>query len=518
MKPKEKPRKTGSSLMDALGLGKKNKSEVTPGQTATSNRETGAEVISILRSIDFAHGRLQSMADEDSYRTMSRVRDAAVKALMDAPTIFDKVEGIGETMAYAAKAWKTAVQDGLPNKADCAMKAIATGATHLWSNIPEDKEEERDAILKRREQYIENYKIAIQLNETIDRLHRSIAGIQQEIDKKREAEKAFAAEVKEMAKTPEGEARFARSYAAIGNVGILDGEDREFGIRLRENRINSQSIAMLKNQFASDRTQLSAARQQLEPVLLRLKKNPDLSGLEPAGRVAGILREMEDEQAHVISVAKIINTKMNDSISRMEAIMNSSDAQELQADDQSYLTAILRGNKISPQDKAVIEAERQRLQREELQRQQDEAAEKERIRDAVVGQLAVQEAKFDVNSIVTAQDMEIAMKKLGGILRQMYRMDHNVSVTKKDLKEARNLQFDNTVEPIAFSERAALVDERFVERIIQGESIADCLQAVPVGSTGPLESDMGPINFEPPAGGATAEDLKILQDQTGQDW
>lgn len=69
------------------------------------------------------------------------------------------------------------------------------------------------------------------------------------------------------------------------------------------------------------------------------------------------------------------------------------------------------------------------------------------------------------------------MKKLGGILRQMYRMDHNVSVTKKDLKEARNLQFDNTVEPIAFSERAALVDERFVERIIQGESIADCLQA-----------------------------------------
>lgn len=156
MKPKEKPRKTGSSLVDALGLGKKKKSEVTPGQTATSNRETGAEVISILRSIDFAHGRLQSMADEDSYRTMSLVRDAAVKALMDAPTIFDKVEGIGETMAYAAKAWKTAVQDGLPNKADCAMKAIATGATRLWSNIPEDKEEERDAILKRREQYIEN--------------------------------------------------------------------------------------------------------------------------------------------------------------------------------------------------------------------------------------------------------------------------------------------------------------------------------------------------------------------------
>lgn len=324
---------------------------------------------------------MATLAQEESCKTSERVK-AGQKISRDNGVLYGNgnilgYDRVGDT--YAAKAWKTAVQDGLPNKADCAMKAIATGATRLWSNIPEDKEEERDAILKRREQYIENYKIAIQLNETIDRLHRSIAGIQQEIDKKREAEKAFAAEVKEMAKTPEGEARFARSYAAIGNVGILDGEDREFGIRLRENRINSQSIAMLKNQFASDRTQLSAARQQLEPVLLRLKKNPDLSGLEPAGRVAGILREMEDEQAHVISVAKIINTKMNDSISRMEAIMNSSDAQELQADDQSYLTAILRGNKISPQDKAVIEAERQRLQREELQRQQDEAAEKERL-------------------------------------------------------------------------------------------------------------------------------------------
>lgn len=77
-------------------------------------------------------------------------------------------------------------------------------------------------------------------------------------------------------------------------------------------------------------------------------------------------------------MCKVINTKERQ-LSRVEAIMNSSDAQELQADDQSYLTAILRGNKISPQDKAVIEAERQRLQREELQRQRDEAAEKERL-------------------------------------------------------------------------------------------------------------------------------------------
>lgn len=47
---------------------------------------------------------------------MSLVRDAAVKALMDAPTIFDKVEGIGETMAYAAKAWKRPFRTGCPTR------------------------------------------------------------------------------------------------------------------------------------------------------------------------------------------------------------------------------------------------------------------------------------------------------------------------------------------------------------------------------------------------------------------
>ena len=86
-----------------------------------------------------------------------------------------------------------------------------------------------------------------------------------------------------MRKTPEGEERFAKIYAvidtvgiaAIGTVGILDDEDREFGIRLRKNRINSQSIGMLEELLYSDQSKLDDARQQLEPVLLRLKKNPD---------------------------------------------------------------------------------------------------------------------------------------------------------------------------------------------------------------------------------------------------
>lgn len=106
MKPKEKPRKNRQFPCGRPGPGQKEKIGGHPRADGHQQPRDRSRGLSILRSIDFAHGRLQSMADEDSYRTMSLVRDAAVKALMDAPTIFDKVEGIGETMAYAAKAWK----------------------------------------------------------------------------------------------------------------------------------------------------------------------------------------------------------------------------------------------------------------------------------------------------------------------------------------------------------------------------------------------------------------------------
>lgn len=144
-------------------------------------------------------------------------------------------------------------------------------------------------------------------------------------------------------------------------------------------------------------------------------------------------------------------------------------------------------------------------------------AEKERIRDDVIGLLAVEEAEFDLNSIATAQDMERAMKRLSGLLRQMYRMNRNISVTSKELKESRNLEFDNTVEPVAFSARAELVDERFVERIIHGESIEECIQTAPLGDAVRPVPDQ--FDFGAPDDGKTAQDDRAwLREQSGQNW
>lgn len=159
--------------------------------------------------------------------------------------------------------------------------------------------------------------------------------------------------------------------------------------------------------------------------------------------------------------------------------------------------------------------------------QLSDAGEKERIRDAALGLLAVQEARFDLSSIATSQDLERSMKRLSSILRQMYRMDHYISVTSGDLKKSRGVTFDSTVEQDLFTDRAQMVDERFVERIIQGESIEECMRSTsshtaPVAPAAPVAVDGSgqPLpNFEDPGAGKPSEvDVDFMREQAGQDF
>lgn len=151
-----------------------------------------------------------------------------------------------------------------------------------------------------------------------------------------------------------------------------------------------------------------------------------------------------------------------------------------------------------------------------------DASEKKRIHDAVVGLLAVQEARFELSSITTSQDLERSMKRLSSILRQMYRMDHYVSVTSEDLKEGRrqSSDFEDTVRSTLLTERAEKVTEELVERIIQGESVEDCMRSTS-GRTASAADDSGqPIpDFEnPDTGKPSEEDIDLMRRQAGQDF
>ncbi len=146
-----------------------------------------------------------------------------------------------------------------------------------------------------------------------------------------------------------------------------------------------------------------------------------------------------------------------------------------------------------------------------------DAMEKERIHDAIIGLLAGDEATLDLSSISSAKDMDYAKRNLEKILRQMYRMNaSSTSLTKKELRENTGMAFDDTVEPITFSSRAELVDERFVERVIQGYSIKECMEQPSVAGNSPV--DMGGINFETPpdAKKITSDEEEILKNRAGR--
>lgn len=114
------------------------------------------------------------------------------------------------------------------------------------------------------------------------------------------------------------------------------------------------------------------------------------------------------------------------------------------------------------------------------------------------------------------------MKRLSSILRQMYRMDHYVSVTSGDLKEGRrqSSDFNNTVESTLLTERAEKVTEELVERIIQGESVEDCMRST-TGRTAPdvftgTSADLP--DFTSDSGKPSEEDIDLMRRQAGQDF
>ena len=278
MKPKNKPQSSEpkESVADTAAkiFGKK-MPEPTPGQIATQNRDISAEIIDVLRSIDFDHGRLKELVDEEEYRTMIKVRDTAMRMLQESPGIFDEVARIGLDMWYAARAWREAVENGMPSKARYAKLAVASGASTFWSSIPEDKEDERAVILKNREEYFKKHRMAIQLGENVDSLEKELASLESNIKKKSEKRAPFVARVQELKETEEGREKLARLYISRTDPQGLDSEDRKFAEEMLDDMSLFREIERLVMQRVAKVAELSANWTQLSQVDQALSRNPD---------------------------------------------------------------------------------------------------------------------------------------------------------------------------------------------------------------------------------------------------
>lgn len=410
MKPKNKPQSSEpkESVADTAAkiFGKK-MPEPTPGQIATQNRDIGAEIISVLRSIDFAHGRLRDLVDEEEYRTMIRTRDVAMKMLQESPTIFDEVAQIGSDMCYAAKAWKEAVKDGLPSKARYAKQAVASGASTFWSNIPEDKEEERAAILKKREEYFSNFKKAIQTCDSIDYIEKNIAKTNIDIKNVMGEIATFAAQVQEMTKTAEGRDRFAKIYDSLTDFSQLSVDDMNFGLQLRENIARERKLDQLRGAYYTDKQQLTSKKQDLDQLGLALRDNPNQTNRDLTAEIVALAKRMADEMAHKISEITVAEREREANRDRLKSILNGEAAMELRGREAKELDKLVVGQETSPEATAVHSTslgQVDRLIQKRDARQLEEARQAAAVRQAVEDhQAALEAAQQVLENAETAQ-------------------------------------------------------------------------------------------------------------------
>lgn len=387
MKPKNKPQssKSKESVADkAAKIFGKKMPEPTPGQIATQNRDISAEIISVLHSIDFAHGRLKDLIDEEEYRMMIRVRDVAMKMLQESPTIFDEVAQIGAEMSYAAKSWKEAVKIGMPNKAMYAKRTVASGATFFWSNIPEDKEEERSVILKNREEYFKKYRMAIQLGEDVDSLEKELASLESNITKKSEKRAPFVARVRELKETEEGQKKLSKLYRSRTDPQGLDSEDRKFAEEMLDDMSLIREIEGLVKQCKAKVTELSANRTQLSQVDQALSRNPDLIKRDLTPEVAAMWDAEADEMRRAMDRSAVAFEEHKKIIDKMEAALQSESAKNIRYDLGKHVDQMLNPNEISPADAAEDDASLDRVKRNIGKDKEAKARQEEKARRAAM--------------------------------------------------------------------------------------------------------------------------------------
>ena len=112
-----------------------------------------------------------------------------------------------------------------------------------------------------------------------------------------------------------------------------------------------------------------------------------------------------------------------------------------------------------------------------------DASQKSRIHDAAVGLIAIENAEIELRSAAQAGDFADAKKKLGYVVRQINKLDPYTDISKKDIKEKMGLTFEDSNETEGFVERAEMVDEQFVEYLIQGYSMEECIAKKLPGQT-----------------------------------
>ena len=144
--------------------------------------------------------------------------------------------------------------------------------------------------------------------------------------------------------------------------------------------------------------------------------------------------------------------------------------------------------------------------RKRAERRMPAGDQKDRIHDAVVGLLAVEEVTMDLKSIRSALELEEACKRMSKVMwKMLFMSDDGTLKTPGTVKKLFGVVIDDTEEPVTLSDRAELVDEGFIARMIQGvnegSSVAEMMEELVYAADIPdMPCSSEPIpDFEMPA-------------------
>lgn len=148
--------------------------EVSPGKLADDNRATGEEIIASLRSVDFSKLKKEEGMTEERLTDMRNSVKALILKIEQAPTIFDDISKLDDILLKAADTLKTAAEYGYVDQAEWCINAISTGLLLLRDNVPPQRQDAREDIIKKRVHYMENYDNIISIYGTINGTTKAI--------------------------------------------------------------------------------------------------------------------------------------------------------------------------------------------------------------------------------------------------------------------------------------------------------------------------------------------------------
>ncbi len=394
---KNKKRTTSRSSASGVGkviedvkaaVGLAPQKEESPAAVMSENRSRGEEIVSTLRSIQFSQGQLPDTKSDEKQPCgdMEMTRNAILKKIDNAPTIFDQIEGIDRVLLYAARAWRTAVEDGSPNKAEWAMNALSAGVLFLRDNVPEDQEDRKEQILAARVKYMEKYDNIIHTYEEIDNLEKTIRAADVLVDEKWKQVEAFKKRLKEMQETEEGQRLYGRLKAHVDQNDRLTAEEKAFDDELGVYANMAYAIDQQKDITAGNKVHLLAAYQKAEPFRIALNAQPVVYDETINAQYVALLDEQVAHLAAQYAVAREMSDAAVKYAAARKSVLNGEDAVAIRSNMLAWM------EKVQEEDYSV-----DTISEQIARRRTEQLAEMKKNRAVLEETQTNQTANFDIN-------------------------------------------------------------------------------------------------------------------------